>query len=109
MQKYVVSTTLRAPKWNNSVLIKDNVPEEIARLKQEKGGDILVNGSAKLVQTLMDHDLVDEYRLMVFPVILGMGERLFKEGSDKIALRLVEVKPVGREGVVILIYRLEEK
>jgi dihydrofolate reductase len=109
MQKYVVSTTLRAPKWNNSVLIKDNVPEEIARLKQEKGGDMLVNGSAKLVQTLMEHDLVDEYRLMVFPVILGMGERLFKEGSDKIALRLVEVKPVGREGVVILIYRLEGK
>jgi len=103
MRKYVVSTTLDEPGWNNSTVIKANVPEEVAKLKDEPGGDILVNGSVQLVRTLLDHDLVDELRLMVFPVVLGSGKRLFGETSDKKALRLVDSKVVG-DGVSILTY-----
>jgi dihydrofolate reductase len=102
MQKYVVSTTLEAPEWNNSTVIKDDVAGEVSRLKQEPGGDILVNGSVQLVRSLMEHDLVDEYRLMVFPVVLGAGKRLFNETSDTSALRLVDTKPAGE--CVVLIY-----
>lgn len=105
MPKYVVSTTLEEPlEWNNSTPIRENVADEVSKLKQEPGGDILVNGSAQLVQTLMEHDLVDEYRLMTFPIILGSGKRLFGETSDTTALRLVDTKTVG-SGVVILTYR----
>lgn len=105
MPKYVVSTTLEEPlEWNNSTPIRENVADEVFKLKQEPGGDILVNGSAQLVQTLMEHDLVDEYRLMTFPIILGSGKRLFGETSDTTALRLVDTKTVG-SGVVILTYR----
>ena len=103
MPKYVVSTTLDDPEWNNSTVIKDNVAEEVAKLREETSGDILVNGSATLVHELIEHDLVDEYRLMVFPVVLGKGKRLFKDETGSSALRLVEAKPAA--DVFILIYR----
>jgi dihydrofolate reductase len=105
MRKYVVSTTLERADWNNSKLIKGNVVAELSKLKAWDGGDILVAGSARLVQTLMQHNLVDEYRLMVYPIILGEGKRLFQGGSNKLALRLVEAKPVGSEGILTLVYR----
>jgi dihydrofolate reductase len=108
LPKYVVSTTLEQAEWNNSRLIKGNVVEEVSKLKAMPGGDILVAGSGQLVRALMEHDLVDEYRLMVFPVILGSGKRLFEDASKTSALRLVEVKPVG-SGVLILIYRPANK
>ncbi len=103
MPKYVVSSTLEEPEWNNSIVLKGDVAEEVVKLKQEQDGDIYVHGSARLVQTLVDHDLVDELRLMVFPVVLGSGKRLFGETSDKKPLRLVDSKVVG-DGVAILIY-----
>src|SRR2546425_3476130 len=95
MPKYVVSTTLEEPEWNNSTVIKGDVADGVAKLRQQPGGDVLVNGSAQLVQTLMEHDLVDEYRLMVFPVVLGSGKRLFNETSAPVAMQLVESKPAG--------------
>src|SRR3954454_3348436 len=104
MQKYVVSTTLENPPWNNSTVIAGDVPERVAELRKRHDGDILVNGSARLLTTLLDHDLVDELRLMVFPVVLGKGKRMFGDSSKK-PLRLVESRPVGDDGVVILIYR----
>jgi dihydrofolate reductase len=108
MPKFVVSTTLEEPEWNNSTLIKGDVAEEVSKLKQQPVGDILVNGSAELVHTLIEHDLVDEYRLMVFPVVLGSGKRLFRDTSDAIPLRLVDTKTVG-SGVLILIYQPAER
>ena len=108
MSKVVVSTTLKQAGWNNSRLIKSNVEEELSRLKKPPGGDILVAGSGQLVQTLIQHDLVDEYRLMVFPVLLGDGKRLFRESSPKAAMRLAEAKPIG-SGVLILIYHPDRK
>jgi dihydrofolate reductase len=102
MPKYVVSTTLEDPEWNNSTVIGDDVAEAIAALKREVDGDILVNGSVQLVRTLMEHDLVDEYRLMVFPTVLGAGKRLFGESGEAVALRLVDAKPAGE--TLILIY-----
>jgi dihydrofolate reductase len=95
MPKYVVSKTLEDPEWSNSTVIAGDVANEVAKLKQEDGGDILVNGSAQLVRELAEHDLVDEYRLMVFPVVLGRGKPLFQETSDATPLRLVDSKPVG--------------
>jgi dihydrofolate reductase len=103
MPKYVVSSTLEEPEWNNSTVLKGDVAEEVAKLRQEQDGDIVVHGSARLVQTLVEQDLVDEFRLMVFPVVLGSGKRLFGETSDKKPLRLVDSKMVG-DGVAILIY-----
>jgi dihydrofolate reductase len=103
MPKYVVSSTLEDPEWNNSTVLKGDVPDAVAKLKQEHDGDIVVHGSAQLVQTLIEHDLVDEFRLMVFPVALGSGKRLFGETSDKKPLRLVDSKVVG-DGVSILVY-----
>lgn len=103
MPKYVVSSTLREPEWNNSKVLSGEVPEEVAKLKQEHDGDIVVHGSARLVQTLIEHDLVDELRLMVFPVVLGSGKRLFDKTSDKKPLRLIDSRTVG-DGVAILIY-----
>jgi len=103
--KFVVSTTLEEPlEWNNSSLIKENVAEEVSRLKQQPGKDILIFGSADLVNTLMRHDLIDEYRLMVFPVVVGSGKRLFGDGIDTKVLRLVETKTFG-SGVVVLSYQ----
>ena len=103
MPKYVVSSTLKDPEWNNSTVLKGDVAEEVAKLKQEQDGDIVVHGSAQLVQALVEHDLVDELRLMVFPVVLGSGKRLFGETSDKKRLRLTDSKTVG-DGVAILTY-----
>ncbi|MEK6252310.1 MAG: dihydrofolate reductase family protein [Actinomycetota bacterium] len=108
MPKYVVSTTLEEVEWNNSTLIKGDVAEEVSKLKQQPGGDILVAGSATLVHTLMEHDLVDELRLMVFPVVLGSGKRLFGEGSDRTDLRLVDSKRLD-SGILILTYQRAEK
>ncbi|MEX2465215.1 MAG: dihydrofolate reductase family protein [Gaiellaceae bacterium] len=103
MPKYVVSSTLEEPEWNNSTVLKGDVAGEVAKLRQEQDGDIMVHGSPRLVQTLVEHDLVDEFRLMVFPVVLGSGKRLFGETTDKKPLRLVDSKVVG-DGVVILTY-----
>ena len=103
MPKYVVSSTLEKATWNNSTVLRGNVVDEVSKLKQKLKGDIVVHGSARLVQTLVEHDLVDELRLMVFPVILGTGKRLFGDTSDKKPLRLTASKTVG-DGVAILIY-----
>lgn len=102
VRKYVVSTTLDKAEWNNSVLIKDNVVEEIRKLKQQDGGDIAVHGSGRLVQTLMQHDLVDTYRLLVYPLVLGKGQRLF-EGDAAATLKLVESQTFST-GVLALVY-----
>lgn len=104
MPKYVVSQTLEKADWNNSTILKGNVVEEVKKLKQRLKGDILVSGSAKLVQTLIANDLVDQLNLMVFPVILGSGKRLFGETSAMKPLQLAESKTVG-DGVSILVYR----
>lgn len=101
-RKYVVSTTLDKAEWNNSVIISSDIIEEIARLKQEDGPDIVVHGSATLVQALVQHDLVDRFRLLVYPVVLGKGKRLFQEGMAA-TLKLVESRPFS-SGVVGLIY-----
>jgi len=104
MPKYVVSSTLDKADWNNSTVLRGDVAEEVRKLKEQVGGVILIAGSARLVQTLLEHDLVDELRLMVYPVVLGSGKRLFGETSDKKTLRLVDSKVVG-DGVLILIYQ----
>ena len=102
MPKYVVSSTLEDPEWSNTTVLKGDLAEEVANLKKQHDGDIVVHGSASLAQGLLERDLVDELRLMVFPVLLGTGKRLFGEMSLK-ALRLVDSKVVG-EGVTILRY-----
>jgi dihydrofolate reductase len=102
--KHVVSTTLEEPlEWNNSTLTKGNVAEEVSGLKQVPGKDILIFGSGDLVNMLMEHELIDEYRLMTFPVVVGSGKRLFGEGIDQTALKLVDAKSFG-SGVVVLTY-----
>jgi dihydrofolate reductase len=103
MPKYIVSSTLEDPEWNNSTVLKGDVAEQVSKLKQEHDGDIYVHGSPKLVEALVEHDLVDELRLMVFPVVLGTGKRLFGETSDKKSLRLADSQVVG-DGVAILVY-----
>jgi dihydrofolate reductase len=102
--KYVVSKTLEKAEWRNSTVIRGNVAEEVAKLKQQPGRDILVVGSAKLLRTLMEHNLVDEYRLMVHPVVLGGGKRLFQEGMEKKALKLLDAKTFAT-GIVVLTYQ----
>jgi dihydrofolate reductase len=102
MPKYVVSNSLESADWHNSTVIRGDVAAEIAALKQGPGGDLLVAGSCTLVETLRRHDLVDEYRLMVFPVLLGSGRKLFADGRLD-SLRLVEAKPAGE----VVILRLE--
>jgi dihydrofolate reductase len=106
MEKYVVSSTLTDPEWNNTTVISENVPEEIAKLRERPGdGDVLVNGSAQLIRTMVEHDLVDEYRLMLFPVILGSGLRLFPDDlAEKTTLKHVSTQPVGPDGVQVLTY-----
>ena len=105
MPKYVVSSTLTDPDWNNSNVISGDVASEVASLKDEIDGVILVNGSAQLVRTLLDAGLVDEYRLMVFPVVLGEGKRLFSDTEQASALQLADSKPVGPDGVIVLTYQ----
>ena len=94
MPKYVVSSTLEDPVWNNSTLLKGDVASEVSKLKQELNGEIVVAGSIQLVHTLMEHDLVDELRLMVYPVVLGVGNRLFGETSDKKSTHLLGTRTV---------------
>jgi dihydrofolate reductase/alpha-beta hydrolase superfamily lysophospholipase len=103
--KYVVSTTLEEPlEWNNSTLIKENVAEAVSNLKRQPGKDILIFGSGNLVNTLMQHDLIDEYRLMIFLINVGSGQRLFVDGIDEMVLELVDTEAFG-SGVVVLTYR----
>jgi dihydrofolate reductase len=97
MPKYVVSTTLRDPEWNNSHVVS---VEDVKDLD----GELLVNGSNTLIQALMEHDLVDEYRLMVFPTVLGKGKRLFDEGRPQADLKLTDCRPVGPDGVAVMVY-----
>jgi dihydrofolate reductase len=103
MPKYVVSSTIESPEWTNTTVLGGEVAEEVAKLKGALEGDIVVHGSPRLVQTLIDRDLVDELRLMVFPVVLGAGKGLFDGTSDKKPLRLVSSTIVG-DGVAILVY-----
>jgi dihydrofolate reductase len=103
VRKYVVSETLEEPlEWNNSTLIKDDIVEQITNLKQQDGKDIAVHGSATLVQTLMQHDLVDRYRLLVYPLVVGKGKRLFREGIPA-TLKLLQSQSFS-SGVVALVY-----
>ena len=104
LPKYVVSSTLEDPKWTNVTILKGNVVDEVTRLKQELDGDIVVYASYQLGRTLIEHDLVDELRLFVFPVVLGAGERLFGETSDKKPIRLVDSRIVG-DGLAFLTYQ----
>jgi dihydrofolate reductase len=94
MPKYVVSSTLKDPDWNNSTVLAGDVKQEVSKLKEELNGEIVVAGSIRLVRTLMENDLVDELRLMIYPVVLGAGERLFGETSDQRPVRLVETRTV---------------
>jgi dihydrofolate reductase len=102
--KYVVSSTLEDPEWNNSTVLRGDLGEEVATLRQRHEGDVVVHGSAQLVRALVAEDQVDELRLMVFPVVLGSGRRLFADARDKKPLTLAECKAVG-DGVAVLIYR----
>jgi dihydrofolate reductase len=99
-----VSSTLQEPKWSNSTVLKGEVVNEISKLKQELDGDIVVYASTQLVHTLMEHDLVDELRLTMYPVVLGAGERLFGETSDKKPMRLIDTRTVG-DGLAFLTYQ----
>ena len=106
--KYVVSTTLDNPQWQNTTVISENVVDEISKLKDETDGVILVAGSATLVRTLFEANLVDELRLMIFPTILGRGRRLFPDGIDRVKLRLAESRTVGPDGVQVQVYERAE-
>jgi dihydrofolate reductase len=105
MPKYVVSSTIEAPVWSNSTVLTGDVVTEVAKLKHELEGEIVVYGSAQLAHTLIEHDVVDEVRLMIYPVALGTGERLFGVTSDKKAMRLVDMKAVG-DSLALLTYGL---
>jgi dihydrofolate reductase len=105
LPKYVVSSTLGDLDWNNSTILKGDAVDEVSKLKQERNGDIVVAGSFQLLRTLIENDLVDELRLKIFPVVLGAGERLFGETSDKKPMRLVDSQTLG-EGIAYLIYEL---
>jgi dihydrofolate reductase len=104
MPKYVVSSTLENPEWTNSTVLEGDVAEAVAKLRDQHDGDIVVHGSVQLAQTLIDNDLVDELRLMVFPVVLGSGKRLFGETDEKKTLKLTDSQTVG-DGVAILVYQ----
>jgi dihydrofolate reductase len=104
MPKYVVSTTLENPEWTNSTVIEGDVAEEVARLKDEIDGDILAAGSGQLIQTLLDEDLVDEWRLMIFPIIVGQGKHLFGAQKDIRTLKLTDAKTIGPDGIIVLTY-----
>ena len=104
MPKYVVSSTLTHPEWNNSTVLEGDLKSSVSDLKNKYDRDIVVHGSVQLVQALLENDLVDELRLMVFPVVLGAGKRLFGETSDRKRLKLRDSKTVGSDGVTILTY-----
>ncbi len=104
MPKYVVSSTLEDPEWNNSTVLDGDVADAVSTLRESAAGDLYVHGSVQLVQALLENDLVDELRLMVFPVVLGAGKRLFGETSDMKGLKLAQSRTVG-DGVAILVYR----
>jgi dihydrofolate reductase len=103
LPKYVVSTTIDKPRWSNATVLGGDVPGEASKLREQLAGDIVVIGSIQLVRTLMEHDLVDEFRLKVFPVVLGAGERLFGETTDRRSVRLVHARPLG-DGLAYLSY-----
>jgi dihydrofolate reductase len=105
MPKYVVSSTLEQPRWSNATVLTGDVVDEVSNLKQELDGDIVVYASYQLGRTLIEHDLVDEVRLVVFPVVLGAGERVFGELSDKKPMRLVAARTVG-DGLAFLAYEM---
>jgi dihydrofolate reductase len=105
LPKYVVSSTLEDAKWTNATVLKGDVVDEVSKLKQELDGDIVIYASYQLGRTLIDHDLVDELRLVVFPVLLGAGERLFGKTSDKKRMRRVDSKTIG-DGLVSLTYEM---
>ena len=105
LPKYVVSSTLDHPNWNNSTILKGDVVSEVSKLKQELNGEIVVYASARLVHTLLEHHLVDELRLTVYPVVLGAGVRLFGETSDKNPMRLLSARIIGN-GLAYLSYEL---
>jgi dihydrofolate reductase len=102
MPKYVVSSTLESPQWNNTTVLNGDAVREVTALKEQSAGDLLVYGSAQLVDTLRANDLVDEYRLMVFPTVLGGGKRLFRESADATPLELVETRQTGAVAILIL-------
>jgi dihydrofolate reductase len=104
MPKYVVSSTLKDPSWNNSTVLSGEVVREVSKLKEERDGEIVVAGSIQLVRKLMESDLVDELRLMIYPVVLGAGRRLFGESSDQRPMRLVETRAV--DDLAYLIYEV---
>ncbi len=104
MPKYVVSSTLEKAVWNNSTVLRGDVVNEVSQLRKRVAGDIMIHGSPQLVQALLEHDLVDELHLMVFPVVLGTGKRLFGDTRDKKRLRLTASMTVG-DGVAVLIYQ----
>lgn len=104
MPKFVVSSTLKDPEWSNATVLSGDLADEVSALRNRFDGDIVVHGSAQLVQALIENDLVDELRLMVFPVVLGSGKRLFGAAGEKKNLRLEDSKIVG-DGVAIIIYR----
>ena len=105
MPKYVVSSTLKDPSWNNSTVLSGEVVREVSKLKEERDGEIVVAGSIQLVRTLMENDLVDELRLMIYPVVLGAGQRLFGETSDKKPIRLLDARTIG-DGLAFVTYEL---
>jgi len=108
MHKYVISKTLTEAPWKESTIIRENVAEEITKLKQQSGGDIIIDGSATLVQSLQGTDLIDEYRFLVEPFIMGRGRRFFPDGTPQIKLKLVESKTLG-SGTLALIYQPVDK
>jgi dihydrofolate reductase len=104
MPKYVVSSTLESPEWNNTTVVGSDAVAAASKLKEEVDGIVQVPGSLRLVQELLENDLVDELHLMIFPVVLGTGRRLFGETSEKSDWRLTEARPVGPDGVLVLVY-----
>jgi dihydrofolate reductase len=105
LPKYVVSSTLKEPKWSNATVLKGDVVKEVSELRQEIDGDIIIYASYQLVRTLIEHGLVDEFRLVIYPVVLGAGERLFGDTSDKTPLRLVRTQTIG-QGLPLLTYEV---
>jgi dihydrofolate reductase len=104
LPKYVVSSTLANPKWNNTTVLRGDVVNEVSKLKQKVDGDIVIYASSQLVRTLIEHDLVDELRLMIYPFVLGAGERLFGHTSDQKPMHLVDTRTVG-DGLAFLTYQ----